>query len=126
MQDGNEAVLRARFEDAKFFYQGDVERTLKEVRPKLAGTTFQKDLGSLLDKSDRIESIIAPLAAVTGLEEAAATATAAAHICRADLATSMDKTLLWLLRYSNQCCLETQVMSCQSVLLEFWSLLLIN
>ena len=89
MQDGNEAVLRARFEDAKFFYQGDVERTLKEVRPKLAGTTFQKDLGSLLDKSDRIESIIAPLAAVTGLEEAAATATAAAHICRADLATSM-------------------------------------
>lgn len=89
LQAGNEAVLRARFEDAQFFYQGDLEKTLEQVRPKLAGTTFQKELGSLLDKSERVEAIVGPLADATGLSDAAATATAAAHLCKADLATSM-------------------------------------
>lgn len=47
---GNEAVLRARFEDAAFFYREDLKFKLAEFLPKLAGTTFQKELGSLLDK----------------------------------------------------------------------------
>ena len=82
-------MLRARFEDAQFFYQGDLEKTLETVRPKLAGTTFQKELGSLLDKSERVEAIVGPLANATGLSDAADTAIAAAHLCKADLATSM-------------------------------------
>ncbi|KAG7672971.1 putative Glycine--tRNA ligase, chloroplastic/mitochondrial 2 [Nannochloris sp. 'desiccata'] len=89
---GNEAVLRARFEDAQFFYSGDVEKRLEDVRPKLAGTMFQKELGSMLDKSERIEAIIAPLSEATGLDidlAATSTATLAAHLCKADLATSM-------------------------------------
>eukprot|EP00887_Chlorella_sp_A99_P006103 scaffold22.g6103.t1 len=71
---GNEAVLRARFEDAQFFYNADLQHTLEAARPRLAGTLFQKDLGSLLDKSGR---------------EAAGVAAAAARLCKADLATSM-------------------------------------
>lgn len=53
MQAGNEAVLRARFEDAQFFYEEDLKTQLADFRPQLAGTLFQKDLGTLLDKSVR-------------------------------------------------------------------------
>lgn len=50
-QVGNEAVLRARFQDAHFFFQEDLKRPLAEFRELLSGTLFQKDLGTLLDKS---------------------------------------------------------------------------
>ena len=53
LQAGNEAVLRARFQDAQFFFQEDLKRPLAEFRELLAGTVFQKDLGTLLDKSVR-------------------------------------------------------------------------
>jgi len=43
-------------------------------RPKLSGTTFQRDLGSLLDKAERVEVLLQPLAEATGLTEALATA----------------------------------------------------
>jgi len=55
-QAGNEAVLRARFEDAKFFYEDDLAKPLAEFRPLLAGTVFHKQLGTLLDKSVRDEA----------------------------------------------------------------------
>jgi glycyl-tRNA synthetase len=86
---GNEAVLRARFEDAQFFYRADGQRTLEDVRPRLAGTMFQKELGSMLDKCNRIEAMIKPLASATGLESAITTASDAARLCRADLAMSV-------------------------------------
>ncbi|PRW56476.1 Glycine-tRNA ligase chloroplastic mitochondrial [Chlorella sorokiniana] len=89
VQAGNEAVLRARFEDAQFFYQNDLTTPLREARPRLAGTMFQKDLGSLLDKSARVEALVPSLAAAAGLEGAVAVAAQAAHLCKADLATSM-------------------------------------
>ena len=44
---GNEAVLRARFQDALFFYQEDLKQDLAAFRPKLAGMLFHKDLGEL-------------------------------------------------------------------------------
>ena len=50
-QAGNEAVLRARFQDAQFFFQEDLKRPLADFRLLLAGTLFQKDLGTLLEKS---------------------------------------------------------------------------
>jgi len=83
-------VLRARFEDAQFFYETDLQRTLEQARLKLAGTMFQMELGSLLDKSERVEALVAPLArASTGLRPSADLARTAAHLCKADLATSM-------------------------------------
>ncbi|KAI3427953.1 hypothetical protein D9Q98_006343 [Chlorella vulgaris] len=89
VQAGNEAVLRARFEDAQFFYNNDLNTPLAEARPRLAGTMFQKDLGSLLDKSCRVEQLVPSLAGAAGLQDAVPVATQAAHLCKADLATSM-------------------------------------
>jgi Glycyl-tRNA synthetase beta subunit len=53
MQAGNESVLRARFEDAQFFFQEDLKRPLSDFRPQLSGITFHKSLGTMLDKSVR-------------------------------------------------------------------------
>mmetsp|Transcript_20995 Transcript_20995/g.46001 ORF Transcript_20995/g.46001 Transcript_20995/m.46001 type:complete len:1090 (-) Transcript_20995:488-3757(-) len=93
---GNEAVLRARFEDATFFYREDLKQPLQEFRPKLRGTMFQKDLGSLYDKSERVEKLVEPLAAAMGHTAAVPTARQAAHLSKADLATSvvMEMTAL--------------------------------
>ncbi|KAG2494176.1 hypothetical protein HYH03_007534 [Edaphochlamys debaryana] len=96
---GNEAVLRARFEDAAFFYREDLRQPLEAFRPELSGTTFQKDLGSLLDKAQRVEALVPQLAqavaAAGGGSQAAWASPAvldvavrAAHLCKADLATS--------------------------------------
>ncbi|GLC37301.1 hypothetical protein PLESTB_001138600 [Pleodorina starrii] len=94
---GNEAVLRARFEDASFFYREDLKQPLEAFRPKLSGTTFQKELGSLLDKTTRLERLVAPLAAAVagqpgqsawGEAGVRGVAAQAAALCKADLATS--------------------------------------
>lgn len=65
---GHEAVLRARFEDATFFYRQDTEgKTLEDnFRPLLAGITFEKSLGSMLDKVQRCESLVSHLAPLIG------------------------------------------------------------
>ena len=60
-------MLRARFEDAQFFYRADLATPLEALRPRLAGTLFHKDLGTLLDKSERVERLVAPLAAAARL-----------------------------------------------------------
>ena len=67
---GNKAVLTARFEDARFFYRTDLARPLGEYVPKLAGTLFHAKLGTLLDKTERVEALIKPLAKATGLQGA--------------------------------------------------------
>lgn len=64
---GNEAVLQARFEDAQFFYSTDLKQPLEAYVPKLAGTQFHKALGTLLHKTERVTSLIRPLAEATGL-----------------------------------------------------------
>ncbi|GIL46417.1 hypothetical protein Vafri_3416 [Volvox africanus] len=100
---GNEAVLRARFEDASFFYREDLKQPLFAFRPKLSGTTFQKELGSLLDKAVRVEHLVAPLASAISERPGQAlwadsreVACEAANLCKADLATStvMEMTAL--------------------------------
>lgn len=94
---GNEAVLRARFEDASFFYREDLKTPLEEMRPKLSGTTFQKELGSLLAKSERVEALVGPLAQAVAAASASpawassetlSVAATAARLCKADLASS--------------------------------------
>ncbi len=60
-------MLRARFEDAQFFYDADLRQPLAAFAPKLAGTQFHRDLGSLAQKTERVTQLIAPLAAATGL-----------------------------------------------------------
>jgi len=88
--EGNEHVLHARFADAAFFIRQDLEQPLAAYRAKLATLTFQEKLGSLLEKSERIESLTAELAPLLALDEAETrTARRAAQLCKADLATRM-------------------------------------
>ena len=51
---GNERVLKARFEDAEFFFKEDKKTTLLSKREKLKTVSFQDKLGSMLDKSERL------------------------------------------------------------------------
>jgi glycyl-tRNA synthetase beta chain len=51
---GNERVLRARFNDARFFWETDQKKKLADRKPLLAHVTFQAKLGSYLDKTERM------------------------------------------------------------------------
>ncbi|HIQ05651.1 MAG TPA: glycine--tRNA ligase subunit beta [Anaerolineae bacterium] len=87
---GNEAVLRARYADADFFYKQDTARPLGAFNPRLATLTFQEQLGSMLDKVIRVEQLASWLAEQLGLsDDEKAAAQRAAQLCKADLATSM-------------------------------------
>jgi glycyl-tRNA synthetase len=59
---GNEAVLRARFEDAAFFYRADRATPLPAMRDKLARLTFTDKLGSMADRAARIADLARSLA----------------------------------------------------------------
>ncbi len=88
--DGNEQVIRARFADAAFFIKEDLQFKLEDFRAKLSTLTFQVKLGSMLDKSERIEHLVNSLVPVLKLSaDEAQTALRAAHLCKADLATHM-------------------------------------
>ena len=57
VKKGNERVVAPRLEDAKFFYQQDIKTPLLERYQRLAGVVFERRLGSLLEKSERIDRI---------------------------------------------------------------------
>ncbi len=80
---GNERVLRARFNDARFFYDIDQKRTLTDRVADLANVTFQAKIGSYLEKTTRMVALAQEL----GGEDAAA----AAYLAKADLTTEMVK-----------------------------------
>ena len=67
VKSGNEAVLRARYQDAKFFYENDCKESLETLRPKLEGITFQTELGSMLQKTERAENLAPKVAAGVGI-----------------------------------------------------------
>ncbi len=88
--DGNEQVVRARFADAAFFIREDLKTSLAETRPSLSTLTFQVKLGSMLDKTERIEKIVNALLEGSGLDETEARfSRRAASLCKADLMTHM-------------------------------------
>jgi len=90
VRQGNEHVLGARFADANFFVREDVKLKLEEYRPKLSTLTFHTKLGSMLDKSERIEKLVNGLIPMLKLEnDAAVFARRAAHLMKADLVTQM-------------------------------------
>lgn len=87
---GNEHVVVARFTDAEFFYNADVKQPLAAYLPRLNTLTFQEKLGSMLDKNNRVASMVVDfgdmLNAANDLLEVAKTA---AKLAKADLATQM-------------------------------------
>ncbi|MCB1747283.1 MAG: glycine--tRNA ligase subunit beta [Gammaproteobacteria bacterium] len=87
VQDGNERVIRPRLADADFFYRTDRARPLAERVAGLADMLFEKRLGSLADKTARVERLAARIAAACGAEPAVVER--AAHLARADLLSAM-------------------------------------
>lgn len=87
---GNEAVLRARYADAAFFFDRDLAAPLEVHREGLAKLTFEEKVGSMLDRSERISSLSAVLADELDLDGATrAVLSRAAFLAKADLATSL-------------------------------------
>ena len=99
IRHGNERVLRARFNDARFFWETDQKIPLRERVAMLKSVTFQKDLGSYHDKTLRVQHLSAKLCAVINYELERTNGTLvrhgvvfkAAHLCKADLTTELVK-----------------------------------
>lgn len=87
---GNEKVLVPRLEDAKFFYDQDLSQSLEDYLPKLDDLIFHENLGTMLDKTQRLESLTRALAENMDCgHETTAAAVRAAHLSKADLVTQM-------------------------------------
>jgi glycyl-tRNA synthetase beta chain len=92
IRHGNERVLRARFNDARFFWDVDQKIPLVDRVEMLKSVTFQKDLGSYYDKTEKTEILAAGLAAVANIDVNAANAVIlAAHLAKTDLTTELVK-----------------------------------
>ncbi|KAE8673537.1 Glycine--tRNA ligase 2 [Hibiscus syriacus] len=90
VRKGNEAVLRARYEDAKFFYELDTNKRFKDFRSQLKGILFHEKLGTLLDKMMRVESMVCKLSADFRVEEdMLLIIKEAASLAMSDLATAV-------------------------------------
>lgn len=85
---GHERVLRARLEDALFFFKSDCAGSLEDKRKRLDGIIFQAKLGTMLEKSDRLIKLSALLCEKTGSGKAEQ-AGRAAFLCKADLISDM-------------------------------------
>lgn len=90
---GNERVLRARLADAQFFFDEDRRKSLAEHREKLKTVVFQRGLGSMYEKTERLmaltTAIVEEMAAGDTDDAALADARRAAELSKADLVTGM-------------------------------------
>ncbi len=84
VRKGNERVLRARFNDARFFWDFDQQKKLSDRVQDLAHVTWQAQLGSYLEKTERVVSLVRELG---GTQEAQQ----AARLAKCDLTTEMVK-----------------------------------
>lgn len=83
--EGNEKVLRARLNDAEFFYENDLETPFEEYRRDLGGIVFQEELGSLHEKTERLADLVDELYEGPMRDELLK----AARHCKNDLVTDM-------------------------------------
>jgi glycyl-tRNA synthetase beta chain len=94
IRHGNERVLRARFNDARFFWQTDQKQTLRQRVELLRNVTFQKDLGSYYDKTLRVQrmaSWLAETAKQNGMAVRPGVVHKAALLAKTDLTTELVK-----------------------------------
>ena len=95
VQHGNERVLRARLNDAEFFYKEDQKTGLADKVERLGAVIFHAKLGSLLDKAERLKALVKCIAKEIGVTNPSYTETIAHHaeraarLCKADLTTQM-------------------------------------
>ena len=86
---GNERVLRARLDDAVFFFDNDRKKSLAQHREGLHEVAFQHGLGNMYDKTERLQKLCDELLKATGLEADAKAVERAALLSKADLVTGM-------------------------------------
>jgi glycyl-tRNA synthetase beta chain len=94
IRHGNERVLRARFNDARFFWQTDQKQTLRQRVELLKQVTFQKDLGSYYDKTIRVQRLASWLCEIVkqgGVAIRPGVVHKAACLAKADLTTELVK-----------------------------------
>jgi glycyl-tRNA synthetase beta chain len=84
VRHGNERVLRARFNDARFFWQSDMKRSLEARLPDLGRITFQAKVGSYLDKTLRVVDLVKAWGGNAHAQRAAL-------LCKCDLSTDLVK-----------------------------------
>lgn len=90
IREGNERVVLARLEDARFFYQEDLKKPLEARVEGLKGVVFQQKLGTLYEKTLRNQKLVKPVAVELGLKpDEIERAKRAAYLCKADLLTEM-------------------------------------
>ncbi|HAS03307.1 TPA: glycine--tRNA ligase subunit beta [Pasteurella multocida] len=85
--EGNEKVVRPRLTDAEFFFKTDLKQRLEDQLPRLETVLFQQQLGTLRDKTARIEQLAGEIAKQIGADEAKAKR--AGLLSKCDLMTNM-------------------------------------
>ncbi|MFZ0480735.1 MAG: glycine--tRNA ligase subunit beta [Terriglobales bacterium] len=94
IRHGNERVLRARFNDARFFWQTDQKQTLRDRVELLKNVTFQKDLGSYYEKTLRVQRLASWLSETVkqnGIAVRPGVVHKAALLAKTDLTTELVK-----------------------------------
>ena len=89
IRQGNERVLRARFNDAQFFWSSDQKKKLADRVEKLKAVTFQAKLGSYFDKTQQTMALVEAIAPADWSAGKLAQARRAAELAKCDLTTEM-------------------------------------
>ena len=84
---GNLRVIKARLDDAVFFFKEDTKKPLESYIENLKGMTFQKGMGSVYDKTQRIIKLSEKISSALGVNKPSVKRTA--ELCKADLATNL-------------------------------------
>ena len=84
---GNLRVIKARLDDAVFFFKEDTKKPLESYVENLKGMTFQKGMGSVYDKTQRIVKLSEKIA--SGMNVSKPSIKRTAELCKADLATNL-------------------------------------
>ena len=84
VRHGNERVLRARFNDARFFWQVDQKKKLADRVEDLKNVTFQAKVGSYFQKTERVVALVKEFGGDLNAQRAAL-------LCKCDLTTDMVK-----------------------------------
>ena len=87
VRHGNERVLKARLEDAQFFFNEDRKKSLAAHREKLKTVVFQEGLGTVYEKTERLVKLVEKICVMLGVDEK--NPVRAAQLSKADLVTGM-------------------------------------
>ena len=88
IKEGNLRVIKARLDDAVFFFKEDTKKSLEDYVENLKGVTFQKGMGSMYDKTQRLISLSREIATDLGISETK-DIERSALLCKADLTTNL-------------------------------------